>query len=327
MSKLDSIFRRLENNETLSILTFPTHERYQQGLGLTDHQFYMYRGEHIKDWETKYGKMPKNHVLLPKDQIPNDIGFDLVLSQNKFGQFPVAQKIARHLGIPLISLEHTLPLPSWDAHTRNVLKNMRGDLNVFISEYSVGEWGFSDVNNVKVIHHMVDTDVFCPNSTERKITFLSVVNDWINRDVFCGYKIWEKVSNGLPVTVLGDTPGLSKPATSLQHLADTYAGSKFFINTSTVSPIPTSLLEAMSAGCICVSTATCMIPEIIQDGYNGFISNNIKELREKCFEIMSNPDQYNHIGINARKTILEKFHKNTFIKNWDEAFRSVACTK
>lgn len=327
MSKLGYIFRRLEKSEPLNILTFPTHERYQQGFGLMGHQFYMYRGQHIKDWEVKYGHIPKNHVLLPKDRIPNDINFDIVLSQNKFGQFPIAAKISRHLNAPLISLEHTLPVSSWDINTRKALYNMKGDINVFISEYSVGQWGYSDKDSIKVIHHMVDTDVFIPKNTERKITFLSVVNDWIGRDYFCGFNLWKEISKGLPVTVLGDTPGLSRPAPSIEALADTYGNSAFFLNTSMVSPIPTALLEAMSAGCICVSTATCMIPEIITNGYNGFISNDPVELRNMCIEVMNSPQKYRHIGDNARKTILEKFHKDTFVKNWDETFRSVLCTK
>jgi glycosyltransferase involved in cell wall biosynthesis len=327
--QLNSIFRQLENNDSLNILTFPTHERYQQGLGLTNHTFFMYRGKHIKDWETKYGKIPQNHILLPHGQIPNDIGFDIVLSQNKFGQFPIAEKISRHLNIPMISLEHTLPVPSWNRSTRTELHNMQGDLNVFISDFSRSEWGFTDLDNTKIIHHMVDTDVFVPRYESREIVFLSVVNDWIGRDWCCGFNMWKRIVElaKLPVKVLGDTPGLSKPASSIDELSDTYAKCKFFINTSTVSPIPTALLEAMSAGCICISTATCMIPEIIQDGYNGFISNDETELAGRCKELMENPDKYAYISDNARNTILKHFHKDTFVNNWNDAFRSVLCIK
>jgi len=660
--QLNSIFRRIENKERLNILTFPTHERYQQGLGLTDHTFFMYRGKHIKDWEIKYGKIPENHILLPNGQIPNDIGFDLVLSQNKFGQFPIAERISRHLNIPMISLEHTLPVPSWNKSTRQQLHDMQGDLNVFISDFSRNEWGFTDMDHTKIIHHMVDTDLFIPRYASREVVFLSVVNDWIGRDwcnpagqqiltkdgykniedittddyvlsdngiynkvittmkrmyngkmtkisfsnklsvsftpdhairvfrknknnqwkyiasqriksgdilrfpnhtqtdftfndaeyawligiiigdghitskgciqiVFsksekekankvsailrsitknkvntkikdntiqlqctskifgnwlrnkiyqtdnskhipdfiinssdniriscingifdadgtfkngnrcarfcistiyyklasqissiihsigckcsintehritnksdgktkiiyrvvgygdsnvkllesifydvnnktlpysyivdkveqidyndyvyncevdqnksyvvypglvahncCGFNMWKRIVDAakLPVKVLGDTPGLSKPASSIEELADTYAKCKFFINTSTVSPIPTALLEAMSSECICISTATCMIPEIIKDGYNGFISNDENVLASRCKDVMENPDKYAHIGHNARKTILEHFHKDTFVNNWNDAFRSVLCIK
>ena len=56
----------------------------------------------------------------------------------------------------------------------------------------------------------------------------------------------------------------STPAESVADLVNEYCSSKVFLNTSTVSPIPTTLLEAMSCGSAVVSTATCMIPEIIE---------------------------------------------------------------
>lgn len=320
-----SLKHLFKSRDQLNILTFPTHERYQQGLALTGHTFWLYRGEHIKDWERKYGLLPSNHILLPPKSIPSDIKFDLVLSQNKFGQFAIAKRLSESLNIPMISLEHTLPLPQWDQNTKHQLRQMVGHINVFISQHSLYEWGFDDAPNTQVIHHMVDTDRFIPHNIQREKRFLSVVNDWINRDHCCGFGIWKNVvdKEKLPIMVLGDTPGLSKPAPSLEALATAYAGSAFFLNTSTVSPIPTALLEAMSAGCICVSTATCMIPEIIKDGYNGFLSNDIDVLAKRCREVLNNPEQFAYIGENARKTILEHFNKESFISKWNETFRSV----
>ena len=45
----------------LNILTFPTHERYEQGLAQTGHNFYAYRAEGIKDWNPNYGQIPDNY--------------------------------------------------------------------------------------------------------------------------------------------------------------------------------------------------------------------------------------------------------------------------
>jgi len=326
----------------LNILTCPTHERYQTGFKDLDATFYLFRDQriengvvrnNIKDWANKYAPLPENHILLPHNTLPHEVIFDVVFSQNKFGQFGVLQDIARKLQIPLVSLEHTLPVKEWDAQTKQAMLDMRGDANVFISEFSRREWGFDDVPNTSVIHHMVDTDIFKPVEDkfhfggiiehEREETCLSVCNDWINRDYFCGFKLWQHITDGLPVKVIGDTPGLSKPASSVESLAEEYASSLIFVNTSLISPIPTSLLEAMAAGCICISTATCMIPEVIEDGVNGFLSNDPAVLRKRIEEILANPNKYRQVGIQARNTVLTKFHKNTFNAKWDQLFRSV----
>ena len=254
-----------DSKEPLNVLTFPTHERYETGLCLTGHNFYAWRGEGIKDWNTQYAPVPKNYILL-NGNLPLSVDFDVILSQNKFGQFQIASQFARQLHLPLISLEHTLPVKEWPKQRLEACQHMRGDINLFISEFSLGEWGWQKDSSTHVIHHMVDTNIFDYDMLkDRKSVCLSVVNDWINRDYFCGFNLWRQVTQDLPVKVIGDTPGLSKPAFSTEDLVNHYNSSLIFVNTSLISPIPTALLEAMACGCACVSTATCMIPEIITE--------------------------------------------------------------
>ena len=311
--------RRL--NEPLNILTFPTHERYETGLAKTGHNFYAYRAEGIKDWNTNYGKIPDNYLLLnstkKERQVPLHLDFDLVLSQNKFGQFQIASQIANTLHLPLVSLEHTLPMPHWTGEVLSSIRDMRGDVNLFISEYSLSRWGWEDRNDTFVIHHGIDTELFKPSKDERENHALSVVNDWINRDWCCGFRIWQNVIKNFPHYVIGDTPGLSQPASSTEELALSYAKSRIFLNTSTISPVPTALLEAMSSGCAVVTTETCMIPEIIKNGVNGFMSNDESELREYLATLLNDEELAIKMGEQARKTILENFSEEVFVDNWN----------
>ena len=308
------------DGEPLNILTFPTHERYETGLAKTGHNFYAYRAEGIKNWNTNYGEIPKNYHLLNPDlnekQIPLFLDFDLVMSQNKFGQFQFAKTISEVLHLPLLSLDHTLPMPEWDLQIRQDLKQMRGDINVFISEYSIGQWDWEQKEDTFVVHHGVNTDLFKPKDLSRENRILSVVNDWINRDWCCGFYSWQRITDNLPVRVVGDTPGLSEPAPTIEKLVEEYYTSRIFLNTSTISPVPTSLLEAMSCGCAVVSTATCMIPEIIENGVNGFISNDEKELRENLVMLLNDPDLASEIGNRARETVLNDFSESKFIETW-----------
>jgi glycosyltransferase involved in cell wall biosynthesis len=166
----------------------------------------------------------------------------------------------------------------------------------------------------------VDTELFVQSDVEKTGKVLSVVNDFINRDYCCNYSGWQRITKDLPVRVVGNTPGLSEPAKDVNELVLEYQQASVFLNTSTVSPVPTSLLEAMSCGCAVVSTATCMIPEIIENGVNGFISNDEAELRSFTEDLLKDEKLRKSIGQKARETILEKFSEDKFINNWNKMF-------
>ena len=315
-------------NEKLNILTFPTHERYESMLTKTNHNFFAYRAEGIKDWNETYAKLPENYILLNPElgdeQIPKYVDFDLILSQNKFGQFQKAIELSKLMHLPLVSLEHTLPMPQWSDDTLGQIREMRGHINLFISDYSINAWGWEDRNDTQVITHGIDTDLFCSKEGEKSDEILSVVNDWVNRDWCCGFGIWQKVIKGLPHKVLGDTPGLSEPASSTKELVASYQNSRIFLNTSTISPVPTALMEAMSCGCAVVSTSTCMIPEVIEHGVNGFITNDTEEMKQHLVDLLNDEDMAKEIGVNARNTILEKYSTKEFVDNWQRVLYSAA---
>lgn len=315
-------------DEPLNILSFPTHERYQTNIAKTGHNFYLWQGQGIKPWVESYAPVPQNTTLLNPSkedkQIPMEVDIDIVLSQNKFGQFQIAKQLADYYDVPVISLEHTLPVESWGHEQLFDLYKMKGDINIFISEYSRKRWGWSDVE-AGVVHHGIDTDLFSPGTEDRLPRALSVVNDWIQRDWCCGYKLWEDIT-GFPnssffdVHVVGDTPGLSHPASSTESLVEEYRKSQVFLNTSIISPVPTALLEAMSCGCAIVTTENCMIPEIIQNGVNGYMSNDPAKLRNYAQKLIGNKELAKEMGENARRTVLEKFGIKAFTEKWNQIF-------
>jgi glycosyltransferase involved in cell wall biosynthesis len=319
-------------DEPLNILCMPTHERYESGLCQTGHNFFAYRAEGIKDWNANYAPLPVNYRLLDPaagdGQLPAEVDFDLILSQNKFGQFQHAWRLSRMLHLPLVSLEHTLPVKDWPAGRVAALKKMKGDLNVFISEYSRGVWGWQE-NEAEVVHHGVDTDLFHPgdkNHSVREAHALSVVNDWVNRNWCCGFQFWQEATKGLPVRVVGDTPGLSKPAASMAELVGAYQQARVFVNTSLISPVPTALLEAMACGCCVISTKNCMIPEIVTHGVNGFLADDPKQMRALVQECLAEPATSQRVGKAARQTIRDRFAQDDFVRHWQRLFQKAAAT-
>ena len=140
----------------------------------------------------------------------------------------------------------------------------------------------------------------------------------------CGYNIWDRVTKGLPRKVRGNTPGLSTGTKTIEELVIEYQGALIYFNSSTISPVPTAMLEAMACGCAIVTTATCMIPEIIKNGKNGFISNDENVLRKSIEILLANPELARQMGRNARETILTKFPVRNFVESWDKELRSTA---
>lgn len=261
--------------------------------------------------------VPKNYNIIK--EIPKWLKLDVVLSQNRFGQFQLLSPIAQQLNLPLITIEHTFPVPSWDDNIRRQMRSMSGTIDCFITPNSRQAWGW-DEKLGEVVEHGVDTEIFKQENVEKEDVVLSICNDFINRDGPCGYSVWKETVKDLPFRILGDTPGLSNPAKDIGDLVKHYNTSSVFLNTSIYSPIPCVLLEAMSCGLPVVSTNTCEIPNIISHGYNGFLGNNINELNYFCKLLLSDSELRNRIGNNARKTIVERFRLDKFTKRWREIF-------
>lgn len=323
MNKMSTILRAAtrQDSEPINVLTADTHEAYQTNMSKTNCNFYSFPHQSFKVWNPTYRPVPHNYTILTEQKLPM-VDFDVVISQNKFGQFQVLADLANQLSLPLISLEHTLPVPMWSPQILDGCTKMRGHLNVFISEYSVSKWGFTiEDPTVRVVHHGIDTELFKPSDKERQNKILCVVNDWMNRDWCCNFQGFMRTAQNLPVTIVGDTPGLSLPSPSVEALVESYATNRIFYNTSTISPVPTAMMEAMSCGCAIVSTATCMIPEIIEHGVDGFISNDEEELKKYLMLLMSDAKLAEEMGKKAREKIVTKFNVSQFVNGWNSIIK------
>jgi len=300
------------------ILTFPTHERYQTQLCKTGHEFYEFNMQGQKKWNLEQSPLPDNYYSLPDNELYSCINYDFILSQSKFWQFQVARQLQQNLNIPIISLEHTVPLIGIQNDEQLMqMSRMFGNVNIFITEYSKHAWKIPVDSHI--VPHGIDANIFKPLNIDKKNHILTVANDFIKRDYCLNYTGWKNITSGFKTKLVGDNPGISISA-PIEILVKEYNECMIYLNTSTLSPIPTSLLEAMSCGCAVVSTATCEIPNIIENGYNGFISNDEKELKNMITKLFEDEKLRIEIGNNARQTIIEKFSEEKFIDNWNNIF-------
>ncbi|MBF0307524.1 MAG: glycosyltransferase family 4 protein, partial [Alphaproteobacteria bacterium] len=73
-----------------------------------------------------------------------------------------------------------------------------------------------------------------------------------------------------------------------------------------------SMLEAMSAGCLVVGSATPPVREVIRHGVNGLLADffSPREIAERVDEVLSHPDRMADIRARARQTIVENYDRN-----------------
>jgi glycosyltransferase involved in cell wall biosynthesis len=309
--------------EKYNILTFPTHERYETQLCKTGHNFYSFRMNGQKEWNKEQSPVPENYYIMPLDNVVRFVDFDFILVQSKFWQYQVAAQIQKTVPVPVIILEHTLPTPATMSQQNiQAMQQMLGLINVFISDFSRNAWGISE--NSRVIHHGLDLETFKPTEEEKENYVLTVANDFKNRDFCLNYEGWQRITKGIKTKLVGEGNGEGTAVCkTTEEVVSEYNKCSVYLNTTTLSPIPMSLLEAMACGCPVVSTATCMIPEVIENGVNGFISNDEEELNQYVNTLLKDESLRKKMGENARKTIAESFSEENFIKNWNQTFSQI----
>ncbi|MEA3254684.1 MAG: glycosyltransferase family 4 protein [Candidatus Altiarchaeota archaeon] len=108
-----------------------------------------------------------------------------------------------------------------------------------------------------------------------------------------------------------------------RDMPDIYSLSDFLLITSAYENLPTVLLEAMSCGCIPISTDVGGISEVIKDGVNGFLINPQDKdgfINTITYILNLQEDARNKLQGNARDSIREKFSNEIIKKQYVDIF-------
>lgn len=103
----------------------------------------------------------------------------------------------------------------------------------------------------------------------------------------------------------------------IQDLAPVYSALDFLFLTSKNEGTPVAIIEAMAAGKIVISVNVGGVPDLIQDGENGFLVNSgtAEEFKEKYLHVCSlSEDAQNQIRKNAQEAA-EKYSLENLLKN------------
>jgi len=167
---------------------------------------------------------------------------------------------------------------------------------------------------------------------------ITVGQSFKQRTDFCNYDVWDEVTKGMPRKVAGSE---NEPlgdewigCVNYKKLKDFYRRSRVFFYTGTYPASYTlGFIEAWMSGIPVVAIGpklgnspfemgqrTYEVPDLIENGVNGFYSDDIKELRGYVEKLMGNVELAKKIGERGRQKAIKIFGKETIKKQWRKFF-------
>ena len=170
---------------------------------------------------------------------------------------------------------------------------------------------------------------------------ITIAQSMRRRDQFCGYSIFREATTPFDRKVFGadnsDIGDLWGGQLSYEELKQTLRDNQVFLYTGTQPASYTlTFIEAFMTGIPVVSVGkllgnsvfgheqdTFEVPEMIQSGTNGFVSDSIPELTEFILYLLKNTEKRGDIGKAGRQTAIELFGKEKIKQEWKGFLESI----
>ncbi|MHB1011316.1 MAG: methyltransferase domain-containing protein [Desulfobacteria bacterium] len=309
----------------LRVLTFNWHESYIHQLAKTGYRFdvvQMMKGG-LYGWIHAFRPVPGNCTLITEDEARKRLAagyYDRIVAHNVRDLVFVSES-----DIPKALVFHTaaaIQTGTTDANENGMFIEKVRELtaivpnvtSVFVSPMKKETWGLDG----EVILLAIDLAEYGGyTGTVEKV--LRVGNFLKEGDRCSGFSLQERVLSGIPSTVLGLNPTVTgayvpKDWDDLRGCMRRY---RAYLNT-TLHPLNDgyncAMLEAMGTGMPVVSVANPSSP--IEDGVNGYVSADERELRGRIDELLRSPDLAHRLGERGRETIAERFPIGPFLSDW-----------
>lgn len=206
---------------------------------------------------------------------------------------------------------------------RHRLVDFLGDILVVCNSHQAeAEWGF---RRSRTIWHGFDPTEFPPATYERGI--LSPVGPLVlSRPHYRGWFLYRKVFDGHQDELRPET--LRVPEPHPLYATNTYAVAKYrhyideirrysvHFNPTLRSPMPRARCEPMMCGVVTVNAANHDVERFIENGVDGFYSNDPDELRDQMRHLLRNPAAVRTMGAAARHKAMSVFHIERYLSDW-----------
>jgi glycosyltransferase involved in cell wall biosynthesis len=316
----------------VKILTFCAHQPFLYLFkGMRHCSFYLIETalhrRFLQNWNESVRPLPDHFHLITRDQAREGLEtrqYDIALAHNvseyvDFLPFDIPQILLFHSTLSGRILEENSGIDKQKFRKKlEQLLKRSGGTAVFISELKKRDWNIPG----RIIPTAVSLKEFHGFRGEEAV-ILRVTNQLRERRRIFNYYHHRRIVRGFPCHYLGYNPTITGagPAGSFAELCHYYRSHRIFLFTAD----PTmedgynlAMLEAMATGMPVVSTANPSSPVV--DGVNGYMSNNLNDLRKKIDELLQNVDLARELGSQGRETVKEQFPMDKFHHSWQKVF-------
>jgi hypothetical protein len=310
----------------LKILTWHVHGSYLNTLARIEHNWYLPikagRPEGYGGRGATFDLPAYVHEVAAEEVRHLDL--DLILFQSprnyQADQFEILTPEQRQL--PRIYLEHNTPRPH-PTDSRHPVDDLE-TLLVHVTKYNRLMWDNGHTPTTVIEHSVaIDPTIDYQGHLDRGLT---VINCMQKRPRIAGFDLFQRAQAALPLDAAGmqteELGGLGDiPYRELHRRMAAY---RFLFSPIRYTSLPLAVVEAMTIGMPVIALATTELPAVIQNGQNGYLSNDLAELLEYMRHLIANPAEARRLGEQARATARQRFGLARFISEWNAAFGRAA---
>ncbi len=314
----------------LKILSFNWHEPYLCLLSKLGHEFLVVEPEigqgKTRKWDQNMRPLPENIHLLSLEEAMEQLdqnAVDLIIAHNVKDLIELKDYTLPKILVFHNRLTTEIELGNDRVNREEYLKKIQPFFKlvkkVFISKSKQQDWGMDG----KVIRPGLDVSEF-DAYTGKNPSILRVANLFKERDLMLGYSASQQIVESFSTVTLGMNPSIpsSRLSQGFQDLKDHYSHCRVFLNTTVEGyedGYNLAMLEAMATGMPIISTFNRTSP--IENGVNGYISDDIEILRSCVAELLSDSGKAREMGRKAKETVQSQFGSTAFLKSWTEVIQ------
>ncbi len=308
----------------LKILTWHTHGSYLLYLTQAPHDFYVLsRPGRPPGYAGRSGHLPwgPNVHDLPASEARGR-QFDCILVQDDAqylaDQHELLSPAQRRL--PRIYLEHDTPRES-PVEQRHPVDDP-DVLLVHVTAFNRLMWNNGRTPTRVIDHGVIDPGYRYTGELERGLV---VVNDIATRGRRLGFDVLQSAKAFLPLDLIGMNSETAGGLGEVLHaeLPAFSARYRFLFNPIRWTSMGLGVIEAMLAGLPIVALATTEMVTVIRDGHNGFTGTDPGKLVADMACLLKDRGAAKALGEAARRSALERFSIERFVRDWNAAFALV----
>jgi glycosyltransferase involved in cell wall biosynthesis len=294
----------------LRILKYPWHTAHDYELSKLEHDF-LYLSCTPRRWATEQRPVPSNIQWVPRQDARKTDLMILHVDQwtwNEPSKRFLFLRFRDGYAGPKIVINHGCNLV--DGMDAGQLRELLGDDVFMVANSSTAAelWGYP---RSRFIRHGMSPEEWPQTDYARHEVIVVQAHGRIHA-AYRNHDGVKRIEETVPLRWVGRDIRFD----SFNKYRHFLQSSSIFLQPSHASPNPRSRTEAMLSGLAVVTTNTHGEDEYIENGVNGFCSNDEEELADFLQWLLRNPERTREIGRQGRETAQQVFHIDNFVDQW-----------